>query len=107
MASSMSGPAKGMPLKNYRVLDLSRIWAGPYCTKIFADMGAEIIKMESLSVYDSHRGPVSPARGIAAYPDAEHSEPAERQASGKAYRALHHHTKKIRRKPAKQTRGAG
>ncbi|HAA94881.1 MAG TPA: CoA transferase [Dehalococcoidia bacterium] len=71
MASSMSGPAKGMPLKNYRVLDLSRIWAGPYCTKIFADMGAEIIKMESLSVYDSHRGPVSPARGIAAYPDAE------------------------------------
>ena len=37
-------------------------------------MGAEIIKMESLSVYDSHRGPVSPARGIAAYPDAEPGE---------------------------------
>ncbi|CUV03560.1 CAIB/BAIF family protein [hydrothermal vent metagenome] len=52
-------------------MDLSRIWAGPYCTKLFADMGAEIIKMESLSVYDSHRGPVNPAKGIAAYPDGE------------------------------------
>ena len=59
------------PLKNYRVLDLSRIWAGPYCTKLMADMGAEIIRMESLSVYDSQRGPINPARGIAAYPDGE------------------------------------
>ena len=51
---------KAQPLKNIRILDLSRIWAGPYCAKLMADMGAEVLKMESLRVYDSHRGPVNP-----------------------------------------------
>lgn len=59
---TLQPPSEG-PLAGVRILDLSRILSGPFATMVFADLGADVIKLENPRTGDDTREWAPPYQG--------------------------------------------
>ena len=64
--------AMPLPLAGVRGLEMAEIWAGPFCGSLLGDLGAEVIKVESIQRLA--RGQIRPPQGSSGYPDGDPGE---------------------------------
>src|SRR5215469_13653351 len=86
--------AKLPMLRGYRVLDLTQFVAGPTCTRIMAELGADVIKLE-----------MAPAGDRGRFSGDKPRDPRYRNASASTYFFQHNHSKKSIALDLKQPRG--